>query len=276
MKQYKDLLLDVRDNGEFRGDRTGTGTYSKFGHQLRFDLKEGFPLLTTKFTPLRLVAVELIWFLQGNTNIKYLNDNKCHIWDEWATEEGELGPVYGKMWRSWPSENGNIDQIADLVSEIKSNPNSRRLVVSGWNPSLLPDPAIQPHENAAIGKQALPPCHTLFQFYVSSKGLSCQLYQRSLDIFLGGPFNIASYSLLTHMIADQCGLEVDEFIWSIGDAHIYSNHLDQVNELLSRDDFDLPTLELNPNVQSIFDYTPEDIVIKNYNYNPAIKAPIAV
>lgn len=277
MKQYHDLLNHVLNNGYTKSDRTGTGTISVFGYQMRFDLNEGFPLVTTKKVHMKSIVHELIWFLSGSTNIKYLQDNGVKIWNEWATDEGDLGPVYGEMWRSWPSGDGTvIDQITDVIEEIKKNPDSRRLIVSGWNPALLPDPNMKPNENAAIGKQALPPCHTLFQFYVIDGKLSCQLYQRSGDIFLGVPFNIASYALLTHMVAHECGLGVGEFIHTLGDAHIYLNHLDQVKTQLMRKPMALPTLKLNPEVKRVLDFKYEDIDIDDYESWPAISAPVAV
>ncbi len=277
MKQYHDLLNHVLNNGYTKSDRTGTGTISVFGYQMRFDLNKGFPLVTTKKVHAKSIVHELIWFLSGSTNIKYLQDNGVKIWNEWATDEGELGPVYGEMWRSWPSGDGTvIDQITDVIEEIKKNPDSRRLIVSGWNPALLPDPKMKPKENAANGKQALPPCHTLFQFYVIDGKLSCQLYQRSGDIFLGVPFNIASYALLTHMVAHECGLGVGEFIHTLGDAHIYLNHVDQVKTQLMRKPMDLPTLKLNPEVKRVLDFKYEDIIIDDYESWPAISAQVAV
>ncbi|MBI3332109.1 thymidylate synthase [Candidatus Peregrinibacteria bacterium] len=270
MKQYLDLLRHVLRNGVRKDDRTGTGTLSVFGYQMRFDLQKGFPLLTTKKLSTRSIFHELLWFLKGETNIKYLKDNNVTIWDEWADEQGHLGPVYGKQWRKWEGPDGKVyDQISWVIDEIKKNPNSRRLVVSAWN---VPD----------LEKMALAPCHCLFQFYVSEGArpgmatLSCQLYQRSADIFLGVPFNIASYALLTHMIAQVCGLQVGEFIHTLGDAHLYRNHLDQAMTQLERTPRALPTLKLNPNVQSIFDFAYEDIEILNYDPHPAIKAPISV
>lgn len=278
MRQYVNLINEILENGEVRSDRTGTGTKSIFGHQMRFNLNNGFPLLTLKKVPFKNVSSELIWFLNGDTNIKYLQEQKNPIWNEWATEDGELGPVYGKMWRSWPTTSGDtIDQIQELIVGLKNKPHSRRHIVSGWNPELLPDETISPIENARNGKQALPPCHTLFQFYVSNDNrLSCQLYQRSADVFLGVPFNIASYSLLTYMIAKECNLGVKDFIWTGGDCHLYLNHMDQVNTLLTRDDLPLPSLWLNPEVKNIFSYTVDDIKVENYNSHGFIKAPIAV
>lgn len=278
MKQYKDLLQLILKDGEERMDRTGTGTISIFGHQMRFNLKDGFPLVTTKKVPFKNVVSELIWFLSGDTNIQYLKDNKNPIWNEWALENGDLGPVYGKMWRSWPTTDGqSIDQIQQLIDGLKNKPHSRRHIVSGWNPEMLPDETISPLDNVRNGKQALPPCHTLFQFYVNAKNeLSCQLYQRSCDSFLGLPFNIASYALLTHMIAKEVNLGVGDFVWTGGDTHLYSNHMDQVNILLQRDPLPLPTLWLNPEVNSIFNYTPEDIKVINYESHSFIKAPIAI
>lgn len=278
MKQYKDLLQLILKDGEERMDRTGTGTVSIFGHQMRFNLKDGFPLVTTKKVPFKNVVSELIWFLSGDTNIQYLKDNKNPIWNEWALEDGDLGPVYGKMWRSWPTTNGeSIDQIQQLIDGLKNKPHSRRHIVSGWNPEMLPDETISPLDNVRNGKQALPPCHTLFQFYVNAKNeLSCQLYQRSCDSFLGLPFNIASYALLTHMIAKEVGLGVGDFVWTGGDTHLYSNHMDQVNILLERDPLPLPKLWLNPEIDSIFNYTPEDIKVIDYESHSFIKAPIAI
>jgi thymidylate synthase len=264
MQQYNDLLRHVMQHGTKKEDRTGTGTVSVFGYQMRFNLQEGFPLVTTKKVHTKSIIHELLWFLKGDTNIKYLKDNSVTIWDEWADENGNLGPVYGYQWRSWPSASGeHIDQISQLIDQIKKNPDSRRLLVNAWNVS-------------EISKMKLPPCHILFQFYVADGKLSCQLYQRSADLFLGVPFNIASYALLTHMVAQVCDLEVGEFIHTLGDAHIYSNHFDQVNLQLTREPLPLPTLKLNPEVKNIFDFTYEDIAIENYQSHPAIKAVVAV
>ena len=264
MKQYLDLLRHVRDEGVHRGDRTGTGTRSIFGHQLRFDLGAGFPLVTTKKVVFRLIAHELLWFLSGSTNIRYLLDNNVHIWDEWADENGELGPVYGSQWRSWPAPDGRaIDQIGRVLGSIRDNPNSRRHIVSAWNVAL-------------VDSMALPPCHTLFQFYVAEGKLSCQLYQRSADLFLGVPFNIASYSLLTMMIARVTGLRPGEFVHTFGDAHLYDNHLEQADLQLSRVPLPLPMLHLNPEVTNLFDFGIDDFELRNYRYHEAIKAPIAV
>ena len=264
MQQYLKLLKLARETGTFRGDRTGTGTYSLFGHQMRFDLADGFPLVTTKKLHLKSIIHELLWFIAGDTNIKYLNDNGVSIWNEWADENGDLGPVYGHQWRSWPTPDGRtIDQISLLIDQLKNNPNSRRHIVSAWNVADVDD-------------MALPPCHCLFQFYVADNKLSCQLYQRSADIFLGVPFNIASYALLTHMVAQVCGLEVGDFVHTFGDAHIYSNHLEQADEQLSRDPLPLPTLWLNPDVSNIFAFGGEDIRIDGYQPHPLIKASVAV
>ncbi|MCA1929499.1 thymidylate synthase [Rheinheimera sp.] len=277
MKQYLDLMRHVLEHGHKKSDRTGTGTISVFGYQMRFDLSQGFPLVTTKKCHLRSIIHELLWFLKGDTNIQYLKDNKVTIWDEWATEQGDLGPVYGAQWRSWQTPDGRvIDQISQLIHDIKTNPDSRRLIVSGWNPAVLPDTKFSPKDNAAMGKQALPPCHTLFQFYVHDGKLSCQLYQRSADIFLGVPFNIASYALLTMMVAQVCDLTPGDFVHTFGDAHLYSNHLEQVNEQLSRTPHPLPQMKLNPAVKDIFSFRIEDFELVNYLAHPAIKAPIAI
>ena len=277
MHQFHQFLQHIKDNGVDKSDRTGTGTRSVFGYQMRFNLQDGFPLLTTKKTHLKSIIHELLWFLSGDTNIAYLKEHGVKIWDEWATDEGELGPVYGKMWRSWDAGDGStIDQISDVIEQIKTNPDSRRLVVSGWNPALLPDTQYSPKENAAMGKQALPPCHTLFQFYVQDGKLSCQLYQRSGDAFLGVPFNIASYALFTMMVAQVCELELGDFVHTFGDAHIYSNHKEQVDLLLSREAYALPTMKLNPEVKDIFSFTYDDFELVNYQCHPAIQAPIAV
>ena len=269
--QYEDFMRHVRDHGVAKGDRTGTGTTSVFGHQMRFDLNEGFPLVTTKKVFLRAIIVELLWFLRGDSNVKWLQERGCTIWDEWAREDGDLGPVYGVQWRSWPTpDGGHIDQIEQLVQQLKSNPDSRRLIVSAWNVGEL-------------SKMALMPCHAFFQFYVApatapgEKGrLSCQLYQRSADIFLGVPFNIASYALLTHMLAQQCDLDVGDFIWTGGDCHIYDNHREQVDLQLSRAPLPYPTLHLKRRPASIFDYAFEDFEVRDYQHHPAIKAPVAV
>ena len=264
MKQYHDFMRLVMNEGIDKGDRTGTGTRSIFGHQIRFDLLEGFPLLTTKKVHLRSIIYELLWFLAGDTNVKYLNENKVSIWDEWADENGELGPVYGAQWRSWPTADGlAVDQISDLIQDLKVNPNSRRLIVSAWN---VPE----------IAKMALPPCHCLFQFYVARGKLSCQLYQRSADIFLGVPFNIASYALLTLMIAQVTDLKPGEFIHTFGDAHLYNNHLDQAAEQLSRKPRPLPQMLLNPKVKDIFAFSFDDFILSGYNPHPHIPAPVAV
>ena len=277
MRQYLDLMRHVMENGTVKEDRTGTGTRSVFGYQMRFDLAEGFPLVTTKKCHLRSIIHELLWFLKGETNVKYLRENGVSIWDEWATEAGDLGPVYGAMWRNWPTANGgSVDQISELIAQIKSNPDSRRLLVSAWNPALLPDTSKTPRANAQAGLQALPPCHTLFQFYVADGKLSCQLYQRSADIFLGVPFNIASYALFTLMVAQVCGLEPGEFIHTFGDAHLYSNHMEQAQLQLSREPHALPTMKINPAVKDIFAFTYEDFELVGYQAHPHIKAPVAI
>jgi len=264
MKQYLDMMRLVRDTGTFKTDRTGTGTYSLFGHQMRFNLADGFPLVTTKKCHLKSIIHELLWFLQGDTNIKYLKENGVRIWDEWADEDGNLGPVYGYQWRSWPAPNGgSIDQISQLVAMIKSNPDSRRLIVSAWNPAL-------------VEQMALPPCHALFQFYVADGKLSCQLYQRSADIFLGVPFNIASYALLTLMVAQVCGLQPGDFIWTGGDCHLYANHLEQADLQLSREPLALPTMQLNPAVTDLLGFKFEDFELVGYQAHPHISAPVAV
>lgn len=277
MKQYLDLMRLVRDQGVRKEDRTGVGTLSIFGHQMRFDLSAGFPLVTTKKCHLKSIIHELLWFLQGSTNIAYLQRNGVRIWNEWATPEGELGPVYGAQWRSWPTASGDsIDQIAQVVAQIKTNPHSRRLLVSAWNPAYLPDETVAPAANAAVGKMALPPCHTLFQFYVLDGRLSCQLYQRSADIFLGVPFNIASYALLTLMVAQVTGLQPGDFVHTFGDAHLYTNHLEQVDIQLSRTPLPLPTMRLNPEVQDLFAFSFNDFELCDYQHHPHISAPIAV
>jgi thymidylate synthase len=264
MRQYLDLLKDILENGTRKTDRTGTGTLSVFGRQLRFNLAHGFPLVTTKRLHLRSIIYELLWFLKGDTNIKYLKDNGVSIWDEWADANGDLGPVYGSQWRSWPAPDGrHIDQITQVLNQIKSKPDSRRHIVSAWNP-------------AEVDSMALPPCHALFQFYVADGKLSCQLYQRSCDTFLGLPFNIASYALLTHMVAQQCDLEPGEFVWTGGDTHLYLNHLEQTNLQLSRTPYPLPKLVIKRKPESLFDYQFDDFDIVDYQYHPSIKAPIAV
>ncbi len=274
MKQYLDLVKHVKENGVFKGDRTGTGTKSVFGYQMRFDLSKGFPMVTTKKLHLKSIIHELLWFLKGETNIAYLQDNKVKIWDAWADENGDLGPVYGHQWRSWNSE--EIDQIAELIETLKTNPNSRRMLVSAWNPSVLPDTSVSFAENVANNKAALPPCHAFFQFYVAEGKLSCQLYQRSADIFLGVPFNIASYALLTLMIAQVVGLEAGDFIHTFGDAHIYTNHFEQIETQLSRSPRPLPVMKINPKIQSIFDFTYEDFTLEGYDPHPLIRGAVSV
>jgi len=277
MRQYLDLMRQVLEQGTEKQDRTGTGTLSLFGHQMRFDLAEGFPLVTTKKCHLRSIIHELLWFVKGETNIAYLQQNGVKIWDEWATENGELGPVYGHQWRSWTGVDGQIvDQIKELIEQIKHNPDSRRLVVSAWNPSVLPDTRYSPKENAAMGKQALPPCHTMFQFYVIDGRLSCQLYQRSGDVFLGVPFNIASYALLTMMVAQVCDLEPGEFVHTFGDVHLYSNHIEQAKLQLSREPHALPSMKINAQIKDIFSFSYEDFELVDYVAHPPIKAQVAV
>jgi len=264
MKAYLELLRRVKDTGARKADRTGTGTLSLFGQQMRFDLSQGFPLVTTKKIHVRSVICELLWFLRGETNVAWLREQGVTIWDEWADDKGELGPVYGKQWRSWPAPNGgSIDQISQVIEQLRKNPDSRRIIVSAWNVGEL-------------DQMALMPCHAFFQFYVAEKKLSCQLYQRSADMFLGVPFNVASYALLTHMVAQQCDLDVGEFVWTGGDCHLYLNHLTQAEEQLRREPFPLPTLRIRRKPASIFDYQYEDFEIVNYQFHPAIKAPVAV
>ena len=274
MKQYIDLVEHVLANGNEKGDRTGTGTKSVFGYQMRFDLSEGFPMVTTKKLHLKSIIHELLWFIKGDTNIKYLQDNGVKIWNDWADENGDLGPVYGHQWRNWNSD--DIDQLQEVITTIKNNPDSRRMLVAAWNPSVLPDTSVSFSENVANNKAALPPCHAFFQFYVADGKLSCQLYQRSADIFLGVPFNIASYALLTMMIAQVCDLEVGEFVHTFGDAHIYNNHKEQFELQLSRDTRELPTMKMNPKIKDITAFTFEDFELVNYNPHPGIRGVVAV
>ncbi|MGY8934326.1 MAG: thymidylate synthase [Flavobacteriales bacterium] len=274
MKQYHDLIKHVLENGIIKQDRTGTGTKSVFGYQMRFDLSEGFPMVTTKKLHLKSIVYELLWFLKGDTNIKYLQENGVRIWNEWADENGDLGPVYGYQWRNWNGD--EIDQISEIIETLKNNPDSRRMLVSAWNPSVLPDTSNSFSDNVANGKAALPPCHAFFQFYVANGKLSCQLYQRSADIFLGVPFNIASYALFTMMMAQACGLEAGDFIHTFGDAHIYSNHQEQIDLQLSRDPKPLPKMVLNPEVKNIFDFTFDDFTLTDYEHHPHIKGAVAI
>jgi thymidylate synthase len=274
MKQYHDLIKHVLENGIIKQDRTGTGTKSVFGYQMRFDLSEGFPMVTTKKLHLKSIVYELLWFLKGDTNIKYLQENGVRIWNEWADKKGDLGPVYGYQWRNWNGD--EIDQISEIIETIKTNPDSRRMLVSAWNPSVLPDTGKTFSDNVANGKAALPPCHAFFQFYVANGKLSCQLYQRSADIFLGVPFNIASYALFTMMMAQACGLEAGDFIHTFGDAHIYSNHQEQIDLQLSRDLKPLPKMILNPEVKNIFDFTFDDFTLTDYEHHPHIKGAVAI
>lgn len=274
MKNYLDLLHYINTHGIEKTDRTGTGTKSIFGYQMRFDLTEGFPLVTTKKIHLKSVIHELLWFIKGTTNIGYLQENGVRIWNEWADENGDLGPVYGHQWRNWNSE--GIDQLQNIIDTLKTSPDSRRMLVSAWNPSVLPDPSLSFAENVKNNKAALPPCHAFFQFYVAENKLSCQLYQRSADVFLGVPFNIASYALLTKMVAQVSGYEVGDFIHTFGDVHIYSNHQEQIEEQLKRKPKVLPTMKLNPNVKNIFDFTYEDFELLNYDPHPLIKGKVAI
>ena len=274
MKQYLDLVSHVLKYGNEKGDRTGTGTKSVFGYQMRFDLSQGFPMVTTKKLHLKSIIYELLWFLKGSTNIEYLTENGVRIWNEWADENGDLGPVYGHQWRNWNSD--EIDQIKLVIDALKTNPNSRRMLVSAWNPSVLPDNSKSFSENIANGKAALPPCHAFFQFYVHNNKLSCQLYQRSADIFLGVPFNIASYSLFTMMMAQVCGYKPGDFIHTFGDAHIYNNHVEQLELQLSREPRPLPKMFLNPKLKNIFDFTFEDFRLSDYNPHPHIKGKVAI
>jgi thymidylate synthase len=277
VKQYLELLQHVLDHGVRKEDRTGTGTLSVFGYQMRFDLGAGFPLVTTKKLHVRSIIHELLWFLNGDTNIRYLHENGVSIWDEWADENGDLGPVYGAQWRSWPTPSGaRIDQIAQVIDQLKCNPDSRRIIVSAWNVADLPDESVSPQQNAINGRMALAPCHAFFQFYVAGGKLSCQLYQRSCDSFIGLGFNLASYSLLTHMVARQCDLDVGDFIWTGGDVHLYLNHLEQAKTQLERTPYPLPQLVIKRQPASIFDYRFDDFEIAGYQSHPHIKAPIAV
>ncbi len=274
MKQYHDLVRHVMANGNEKGDRTGTGTKSVFGYQMRFDLSQGFPMVTTKKLHLKSIIYELLWFLQGDTNIKYLQENGVRIWNEWADDNGDLGPVYGYQWRNWNGD--EIDQITEVIESLKKNPNSRRMLVSAWNPSVLPDTTVSFAENVANGKAALPPCHAFFQFYVADGKLSCQLYQRSADIFLGVPFNIASYALFTMMVAQVCGYQPGDFIHTFGDAHIYNNHKEQLELQLSRTPKKLPTIKINPEVTDIFSFKFEDFELQDYDPHPHIKGAVAI
>lgn len=277
MKQYLELLNHIIENGTDKGDRTGTGTRSVFGYQMRFDLQQGFPLVTTKKLHLRSIIHELLWFLSGDTNIKYLKDNGVRIWDEWATESGDLGPLYGKQWVAWEKPDGEtINQIAEVVETLKNNPNSRRMIVTAWNPADLPDESMSPQKNVEQGRMALATCHAFFQFYVANGRLSCQLYQRSADTFLGVPFNIASYALLMHMMAQQTGYDVGEFVWTGGDVHLYNNTLEQAKTQLQRDPYPLPQLLIKRKPESIFDYRYEDFEIVGYESHPHIKAVVSV
>ena len=277
MKTYLQLLQDILDKGSRKDDRTGTGTISLFGYQMRFDLSEGFPCMTTKKLHLRSIIHELLWFLKGDTNVAYLQENGVSIWNEWANENGDLGPVYGSQWRNWPAPDGrHIDQMSLLLDDLVNRPDSRRHIISAWNPAVLPDESQGPQENVRAGLQALPPCHLLFQFHVANGKLSCHMYQRSADVFLGVPFNIASYSLLTMMIAQVVGLEPGDFIISLGDAHIYLNHLEQVDTQLSRDTFPLPDMRINPDRKDLFDFVYDDFELQNYQCHAGIRAPISV
>jgi thymidylate synthase len=277
VKQYLDLMRHVRQHGTRKEDRTGTGTLSVFGYQMRFDLSQGFPLVTTKRLHLRSIIHELLWFLKGDTNVGYLHDNQVTIWDEWADQNGDLGPIYGYQWRSWPSPDGrHIDQITQTLELLKHNPDSRRIIVSAWNVAELPDESISPQDNVSNNRMALAPCHAFFQFYVADGKLSCQLYQRSADIFLGVPFNIASYALLTMMMARVSGLQPGDFVHTLGDAHLYLNHLEQADEQLGRKPFPLPTMKLNPVIDNLFDFRFDDFELVDYQYHPHIKAPVAV
>ena len=277
MRQYLDLLRLVRNHGDRKEDRTGTGTLSVFGHQMRFDLRQGFPLVTTKKIHLKSVIHELLWFLAGDTNTRYLKENGVSIWDEWADDNGELGPIYGYQWRSWPVPGGgHVDQLSEALELIRAKPDSRRIIVSAWNPADLPDEGVSPQDNVHNGRMALAPCHAFFQFYVCDGRLSCQLYQRSADIFLGVPFNIASYALLTQMVAQVCELEAGEFIHTLGDAHLYLNHLEQADLQLAREPMALPRIKLNPDIRDLFSFRYEDFEILDYTHHPHIKAPIAI
>lgn len=274
MQAYLDLIRHIKENGVQKGDRTGTGTKSVFGYQMRFDLQEGFPMVTTKKLHLKSIIYELLWFIKGDTNINYLTTNGVKIWNEWANENGDLGPVYGAQWRNWNGE--GIDQLKGVIEQIKTNPNSRRLMVSAWNPSVMPDTTVSFEENVANGKAALPPCHAFFQFYVADGKLSCQLYQRSADVFLGVPFNIASYALLTMMVAQVCDLEYGEFVHTFGDVHLYNNHFEQAELQMSRTPKPLPTMKMNPAIKNIEDFTFEDFELENYEYHPHIKAAVSI
>jgi thymidylate synthase len=277
MQNYLNLLQDILEQGSRKSDRTGTGTVSLFGYQMRFDLSRGFPAVTTKKLYLKSIIHELLWFLKGDTNTRYLNENGVTIWDEWASDEGELGPVYGSQWRDWITPDGrHIDQVKELLRDLQDRPDSRRHIISAWNPAVLPDESRSPQENVAAGLQALPPCHTMFQFHVADGRLSCQMYQRSADVFLGVPFNIASYALLTMMIAQVSGLKPGHFVHTFGDVHIYLNHMDQVQTQLSRETFPLATMKLNPEIEDLFEFRYEDFELVNYQCHPAIRAPIAV